>query len=301
MWAMALALFVRFVFVSIIAKYQLCNEHGESVLAGLRRIHPAMPVLVGFLALIFAHGYRSFSIKGAGEATAGLFGFGNQDLWDESFSAFWSLIAFMVVFRGVFHRAEKAAYVLLGLLSVSLIGVAIWAGPNPISAARAAFLFAITAHEGPYGVLLLVTSLIGAVGGSIANLLYPYFMEQKGWKGPAYRRLQLYDLAFGTVVVIILHLSVWTVGAEILHTQKFMVQKLGELTHLLTAALGTLGGPIFYLGAFTALFSTMVGNATGYGYMLSDISRMTRNIDDSNSAHDTKSILPLPSGAYSHL
>ena len=194
----------------------------------------------------------------------------------------------MIVFRGVFHRVEKAAYVLLGLLSVSLIGVAIWAGPNPISVARGAFLFAIPAQEGPYGVLLLVTSLIGAVGGSIANLLYPYFIEQKGWKGPAYRRLQLYDLAFGTVVVIILNLSVWTVGAEILHTQKFMVQELGDLTRLLTAALGTLGGPIFYLGAFAALFSTMVGNATGYGYMLSDISKMTRNVDDSNSAHDTK-------------
>ena len=27
MWAMALGLFVRFVFVSIIAKYQLCNQH----------------------------------------------------------------------------------------------------------------------------------------------------------------------------------------------------------------------------------------------------------------------------------
>ncbi len=29
MWAMALALFVRFVFVSIIAKYQLCNQRSR--------------------------------------------------------------------------------------------------------------------------------------------------------------------------------------------------------------------------------------------------------------------------------
>ena len=37
MWALVLALFVRFVFVSIIAKYQLCNQHGENVLARPRR------------------------------------------------------------------------------------------------------------------------------------------------------------------------------------------------------------------------------------------------------------------------
>ena len=29
MWAMVIALVVRFFFVSIIAKYQLCNQHGE--------------------------------------------------------------------------------------------------------------------------------------------------------------------------------------------------------------------------------------------------------------------------------
>ena len=275
MWAMALALFVRFVFVSIIAKYQLCNQHGESVLAGLRRIHPGFPIIVGFLALVFGHGYGSFSVKGAGEATAGLLGLGVEHLWDEGFAVLWVVVAFLIVFRGVFHRVEKAAYILLGLLSVSLVGVALWAGPNPAGAARGVFLFGLPEQQGPFGVLLVVTSLIGAVGGSIANLLYPYFIQQKGWKGPQYRRLQQYDLAFGTLVVIVLNLSVWTVGAEILHPHGLTVSELSDLTKLLTEVLGDLGGPIFNLGAFAALFSTMVGNATGYGYMLTDIARIS--------------------------
>ena len=279
MWAMALALFVRFVFVSIIAKYQLCNQHGESVLAGLRRIHPAVPILVGLLALVFGHGYGSFSVKGAGEATAGLLGLDAKLLWDEGFAVVWVVVAFLIVFRGVFHRVEWAAYILLGLLSVSLIGVACWAGPNPVGAAKGVLLFAVPQQQGPFGVLLVVTSLIGAVGGSIANLLYPYFIQQKGWRGPQYRRLQLYDLAFGTLVVIVLNLSVWTVGAEILHPHGLVISELGDLTKLLTNVLGYLGGPIFYLGAFAALFSTMVGNATGYGYMLTDIARISRRAE----------------------
>jgi len=168
---------------------------------------------------------------------------------------------------------------MLGVLSISLIGVAVWVGPDPFGAARGVFALSVPEQEGTFGVLLVVTSLIGAVGGSIANLLYPYFIQQKGWKGPRYRRLQLYDLAFGTLIVIILNLSVWTVGAQVLHPKGLTISELGDLTRLLTEVLGALGGPIFYLGAFAALFSTMVGNATGYGYMLTDISRICRSTE----------------------
>ena len=98
----------------------------------------------------------------------------------------------------------------LATLAILVLGVAIWSGPNPVQMARGMMLFAIPEQHGPYGVFLLLTSLIGAVGGSIANLLYPYFIEQNGWKGPRFRRVQLYDLAFGTLVVVILNLAVWT-------------------------------------------------------------------------------------------
>ena len=46
MWAIAIALFVRFVFVSIIAKYHLCNQHGESLMAG--RFGPWEPAAIGW-------------------------------------------------------------------------------------------------------------------------------------------------------------------------------------------------------------------------------------------------------------
>ena len=146
---MALALFVRFVFVSTIAKYQICNQHGESVLAGLRRINPAFPVVVGVLALVFAHGYGSFSVKGAGETTAGLLGFDTAQYWDEAFAVFWAIVGFLVVFRGVFHRVEHVAFLLLGLLSMSLISVALWSGPDSVGAARGVLLLDVPEQAGP--------------------------------------------------------------------------------------------------------------------------------------------------------
>ena len=123
----------------------------------------------------------------------------------------------------------------------------------------------------------MVTSLIGAVGGSIGNLLYPYFIQQKGWRGPRYRRLQIYDLAFGTAVLVILNLSVWTIGAELLHPRGIAIESLDDLAKLLTVALGALGGPIFYLGVFAALYSSVIGIAAGFGYMVTDAVRVCRS------------------------
>ena len=45
MWVLALGLVVRFLFVSLIAKYHLCNHRGEGVLDGLGRLHPWYPPL----------------------------------------------------------------------------------------------------------------------------------------------------------------------------------------------------------------------------------------------------------------
>src|SRR5215207_10296890 len=41
MWVLVAALIFRYVFVSLIARYQLCNQYGESVLDGLTRLHRA--------------------------------------------------------------------------------------------------------------------------------------------------------------------------------------------------------------------------------------------------------------------
>ena len=286
MWAMALALFVRFVFVSIVAKYQLCNRHGESVLSGLKRVHPAMPIFVAVVAVIFGHIYGSFLVRGLGLASEALFGFGPPFAW----SAFWVSAAAVFVFRGLYRRLEAVFYVFLAMLSVSVIGVAAWSGPDPVAAAKGVLLFEVPEQQGSYGALLVIVSLIGAVGGSIANLLYPYFIQQKGWRGPRFRRVQLYDLAFGVGVLMFLNLSVWTIGAEVLHARGETIGSLADLAKLLTIALGDLGAPIFYVGVFAAVYSSVIGIAMGFGYLVTDAVRVHR-------ASETLPAEPFDAGA----
>lgn len=272
MWAMALALFVRFVFVSIVAKYHLCNRRGESLLSGLKRVHRWMPLFVGVTGLVFGHIYGSFLVRGLGLASERLLGFGAPPAW----SALWVTLAAVFVYRGLYRRLEVVFFVFLAMLSVSILGVAAWSGPDPAAAARGVLLFELPERQGSYGALLVVTSLIGAVGGSIANLMYPYFMQQKGWRGPRFRRLQLWDLGAGVGVLVFLNLAVWTIGAEVLHARGETIGSLDDLAKLLTVALGDLGAPIFYIGVFAAVYSSVIGLAMGFGYLFTDALRVHR-------------------------
>ena len=267
MWAMMLALVVRFVFVSILAKYQLCNQHGESVMSGFQRIHPFLPLFFGVVAFVMAHFYGSYMVKGAGEAFSKVVGFGAPWAW----SVFWVSLGAVLSFRGVFRKIEIVFFLFLALLSISLIGVAVWSGPDLVEATKGVFLFSIPPDKGSFGVILVVTSLIGAVGGTITNLFYPYFIAKKNWRGPKFRKLQLYDLAFGVCILIILDLAVWTVGAEILHPSGKTVDNIDDLAGLLNVALGKGGGAIFYLGVFGAVLTSAIGNALGFGYLVGDV------------------------------
>ena len=107
---------------------------------------------------------------------------------------------------------------LLALLSVSFVGSALWVGFDPADLARGLVRFEMPDQHGHFDPLLVAVAMIGAVGGSLMNLAYPYFLEAKGWRGPQYRRLvQFYDFLLAVVVMIVLNLSVWILGAELLY------------------------------------------------------------------------------------
>lgn len=265
MWVVVLAIAIRFLFVSLIAKYQLCNQHGEGVLDGLARIHRGYALLIAIVAIIMGHFYGSYMVVGVGEAWFGLTGWGQPWMW----AVLWSVIGLGLVFRPAYGRVELVFKGLLVCLSISLLGTALWAGPDPGGIVRGTFAFALPEQVGPFGSLLIAISMIGAVGGSLMNLAYPYFLEQKGWRGPQYRRVQMYDFLLAILMMVVLNLAVWTLGAELIHGSGETIDDLAGLTRLLSKVLGIGGAKLFYLGVFAALFTSIVGHALGLACMAS--------------------------------
>jgi Mn2+/Fe2+ NRAMP family transporter len=261
MWVVVVALVMRFLFVSLIAKYQLCNERGEGVVDGLARLHAAYPLLLGIAAVVMGHIYGAYFTVGIGEACANVTGIGQRWQWAILFNG----IALALVFRPAFGRIETLFKWLLALLSVSLIGTALWVGPNLRGILEGTFAFKLPPPSGDYHPLLIATAMIGAVGGSLMNLVYPYFLEAKGWKGPQFRRVQLYDFLLAVVVMIVLDLAIWTLGAELLYPRGLTVKEMDDLPRLLSEVLGQGGRVLFYLGIFAAIYTSIIGHALGLG------------------------------------
>jgi Mn2+/Fe2+ NRAMP family transporter len=266
MWAFALCLLIRYLFVSIIAKYQLCNQYGESVLGGLTRLHRWYAPLIFICSIMLGHAVGTYMVAGVASACANLSGFRNIRFWAVAVC----LLAFSIAFRPIYRRLEKAFFVLAALLSVSLIGLALWSRPSPIGIIKGVFGFALPETMGQYGALFIILSLVGSVGGGLANLMYPYFAREKGWVTPAHRRVQQYDLILGILVIIILDLSVWVVGAQVLHPRGLHVSNIEDLARLLGVVLGRFGTNLFYIGIIAALFGPIVGNGAAFGYLGSD-------------------------------
>jgi Mn2+/Fe2+ NRAMP family transporter len=259
MWAMVIAILVRYMFVSLIARYQLCNQHGEGVLDGLARLHWLYAPGLFVAVLLWGHLATSYMLAGVGEITAGITGIGNSYAWQ----IFWVVLSLALIFRPAYGRAEVVFKFLVALLALSLLGCAFWVGIDPVGVIKGVFAFEIPPQQGPFGAMLVAVGMIGAVGGSLVNLVYPYFIEQKGWKGPAYRKVQNYDFLLAVVVMIIFNLAVWTLGAELVHGKGGSIATVNDLAALLGGVLGQGGRLLFMLGVLAAVFTSIVGAGLG--------------------------------------
>jgi len=135
---------------------------------------------------------------------------------------------------------------------------------------RGIFGFAVPPLEGSFDSLTLMLAMLGAVAGGLANLMYPYFIREKGRVTAGYRRVRQYDLLFGIVVLIVPDLAVGVVGAEVLHPRGIRVADIDGLAALLGQALGRLGISLFYVAILSALFSNLIGTASAYAFLGAD-------------------------------
>ena len=260
MWVVVVALMIRFLFVSLIARYQLCNPRGEGVLDGLYRLNRWYAPGLLVACVVMGHVYGAYMAVGVGETWAKLTGVGTTWMW----ALLWTVVALAdrLPPRLPAHRSWCSSCCWRCCRSRSWAWRCGW-GPARRASCAARSGFAMPPQAGPFDSMLLAVGMIGAVGGSLMNLAYPYFLEQKGWRGPGYRRLQMYDFLLAVLVMIILDLSIWVIGAELVHGQGRQIHNLDDLTALLTQVLGEGGRILFHLGVFAAVFTSILGHAVG--------------------------------------
>jgi Mn2+/Fe2+ NRAMP family transporter len=266
MWVLAASLLLRFLIVNIIARFQLCNNQGMSILQGYAQLHPIFAWFMLGYALIMGHLVNAYMIKGAGEALAMLLHI-NQPL----LCSFAVVIAvWLLVGRNVYTMIEGVMKGLLALMTLAFLALAVMSKPDLVGILKGTIGFSIPPDEGVHGALLVAVSVIGAVAGSIANFVHPYVMREKGWIGPEHKRMQRNDLLFAVFVGIIINLAIWVVGAEILRPNGLQVENLQDLGKAMEMFFGSAGWYIFFVGVFATLFASIAGKTTAFPMLITD-------------------------------
>lgn len=268
MWAIIVAVVARFFVTSLLAKYQLCNAMGDrTILHGYGRIWRGFPLFLAGAGVLLAFGYNTSLLLGSALALYHLTGEFGGDWGVFSWAALICIFTvFMATRRGQFKTLEwfaiASVIVLVGTFLVALA----FTGIKPFEAARG-LAFGIPADSGPIAAILLVVALIGGVGGSANNLLYTYFMDEKGWRGPQFRRQQIYDLLAGIVAIIVIDIAIWMVAAQALQDTALVIKDVTDLETMMVSVIGPAGAILLWIGLLGAAYDGYPALALGYSKM----------------------------------
>jgi Mn2+/Fe2+ NRAMP family transporter len=266
LWALPLSLVLRFVFVNTLAKYPLYNiPRDRGIVQGLSRVHPAFRVAMLVSFMIYAHILAAFTLSGVGSAVHGLVGRGSQFWW----AVLGAVSVVVVTRRGAYRLLERLFKIILAVMvaafAVGLVLVGVhW------DQLLSGLAFDFPEQQGLFDSGLVVSSLLLATIGSMANLFYPEFLRSKGWTTPRHRRVQTYDLAFGTVAVFVLGACVWAIGAEVLHGSGRTVDDAADIAAGLSGAIGPIGEHLFYIGLLGAAWTTVAGSTFALAKMTTE-------------------------------
>jgi len=169
----------------------------------------------------------------------------------------------LLFFKTFFKILEKVMIGMVILMLMSFALTLIISNPD-LSSLMEQFTFGI-----PTGSEMLVLALV-ASSFSIAGAFYQsYLVQEKGWSK---EKLKLHEREgiTGILILGIITSTVLLVGASVLFPKGIAVNSATEMGMALEPIFGSYASKVFMIGLFAASFSSLLGNATLGGVLISD-------------------------------
>ena len=262
LWAVVLGVLLKIVLVEGAGRFTLST--GKTIFQGWRSLGRWPVWYFGPYILIWGIVYGASAMSSTALPLAALFP--AVPLW--VFAVGTGLLGFAMVWLNRYSVFEKITAVLVGLMFVTIVGLAVIASPN-IPA-----MFAGLVPRLPEGGLLYTLALAGGVGGTITLAAYGYWLREKGWITPGWMRVMRIDNTMAYVMTAIFVISMLIVGVEVVQVAGITISAgdrgLLDLTGVLQDRYGDVIGVGFLWGFFAAAFSSLLGVWNGVSLMFAD-------------------------------
>ncbi len=197
-----------------------------------------------------------------------------------------SLLGVVLVLAGGFRLFERVMAACIAVMFVTVIVTAALLWPGGDEVLKGLFIPSIPDVDGK-GIVWTI-ALIGGVGGTLTILCYGYWIREKGRDDEADIKVCRIDLGVGYVMTVIFGLAMVIIGSTVEIDGKG-AGLLVSLADRLEESLGSVGRWLFLVGAFGAVFSSLLGVWQAVPYLFADIWRIFFQASDSfDGKVDTK-------------
>ncbi len=268
LWAVVVGGVFKFTLTEGLARWQLAT--GKTFLEGVA--HHFSPI-VGWLFLPYLFLWSFFVgsalISACGVTLHAIFPvFGDASQAKIVFGFLSSLAGLGLVLAGGFKLFEKTMSICVGVMFITVVVTAILLQPNLLEVLSGLVIPTIPDRDG--SGISWTLALMGGVGGTLTILCYGYWIQEKGRTDASWINICRIDLAAGYGMTILFGIAMVIVGSAIQVDGKG-AGLLVALSQSLEQTLGPVGRWIFLIGAFSAIFSSLLGVWQAVPYLFADI------------------------------
>lgn len=188
------------------------------------------------------------------------------------------VFGFLICIIGQYELFERVMEVFVGLMFVTVVGLAILLVPNVGALAVSTVL-----PRMPEGSLPFVLAVIGGVGGTFTLVSYTYWVRERGWRRPGWIPMMRTDLGVGYIATGIFMVAMLVIGAELLFASGTSIEDEGglvELSNPIAERFGPVASWLFLVGFWAAATSSITGAWNGGAYLFGDLVRTIRRVPE---------------------
>ncbi len=271
LWAVVVGGFLKFTLTEGLARWQLVT--GNTLLEGIAQHFGR---IVGWLFLPYLLLW-SFFVASALMSACGITLHAMIPLFNDAakakvfFGILSSLVGLSLVLAGGFKLFEKVMTVCVGIMFITVVMTALLLWPGTEAVLSGLLIPTIPDAQG-VGITWTV-ALIGGVGGTLTILCYGYWIKEKGRTSIKAIKTCRIDLAAGYLMTILFGVAMVIIGSTI-EIEGNGASLLITLADSLEKPLGATGRWLFLIGAFCAIFSSLLGVWQAAPYLFADSWRL---------------------------
>lgn len=267
LWAVILGAAIKYILNEGLARWQLATN--KTLLEGAVT-HLGLPFQIFFLTYLVFWSFfvGSALISACGVAGHALFPiFGTPETGKIVFGVIHSVLGVILSYYGGYKLFEKVMGFFITLMFVTVLVTATLVAP-PLDQILSGLLIPQIPDLGGQGLGWTI-ALMGGVGGTVTVLSYGYWIRETGRCTPEDIRISRIDLAVGYGITALFGICMVIIGNAIV-IEGQGAGLIVTISERLEAPLGPAGKWIFLIGAWGAMFSSLLGVWQSVPYLFAD-------------------------------